>query len=353
MNLDIINSINNLNIDWSKIGIFIGIVLLGFVIQKLIIGIFLKKIRIIAVKTSFSFDDVVVDAFGKLNSFFYLFTSLFISIKTTIDNEKVDQLATSLAIIVFTIFGTRIAQVILKYFVEKLINKAENSEGERKHVNSLVTKTMTALFWVIAIILVVQNLGYDISTLVGGLGIAGIAVAFAVQSIFEDVFAYISIYFDKPFKVGDFVSFGTNKGEVKKVGVRSTRITTLTGEELVVPNTDLTSQPIRNFHNIKKRRDVILFSVEYDTPNEKLKMVNSEVEKLFSKYKIVELDRIHLKDFAAFTLDFEMVYYVNSKEYKVLMDIRQGLILDIKRIFEKEGIKFGYPVQQIIKRTNN
>ena len=195
--------------------------------------------------------------------------------------------------------------------------------------------------------MVLSNLGYNVTTLVAGLGIGGLAIAFALQKVLEDIFSSVSIYFDKPFEIGDFIIVGEQMGVVKKIGIKSTRIQALQGEEIVISNRELTSVRIQNFKRMEKRRVAFSFGVLYSTSNAKLKKAIEMVKKIVEKAEHADLDRVHFKAFGSSSLDFEVVYYLKSRDYNVYMDTQQEINFAIKEAFEKEKIEFAYPTQTI------
>jgi len=200
---------------------------------------------------------------------------------------------------------------------------------------------------VVVILLIVQNLGYDITALIAGLGIGGIAIAFALQGILSDVFASFSIYFDKPFKTGDFIIVGEEMGTVKNIGLKSTRIQTLEGEELVISNKELTETRIRNYRGFEKRRMTFSFGVKYETPIEKVKSIPQMVKDIIGEIDKAEIQRIHFTDFGDFSLNFGAVYYITSGDFTVHKDIQHEINIALMERFEKEGIEFAYPTQTV------
>ena len=180
-----------------------------------------------------------------------------------------------------------------------------------------------------------------------GLGIGGIAIAFALQNILSDIFASFSIYFDKPFKVDDFIIIGDDKGVVKKIGIKSTRIQTLQGEELVISNKELTESRVHNYKKMERRRIVFVFGVTYETPTEKVKKIPSIIKDIIEKTELADIDRVHFKEFADFSLNFEVVYYLKTSDYAEYMDTQQEINLAMKEHFEKEQIEFAYPTQTV------
>jgi small-conductance mechanosensitive channel len=204
------------------------------------------------------------------------------------------------------------------------------------------------VLWVILALILLDNLGVEINTLVASLGIGGIAVALAVQNILGDLFASLTITLDKPFVIGDFVEVDGFEGDVKNIGLKSTRIQSLSGEELIFSNNDLLSSRIRNYKRLEKRRISFSFGVVYGTPLKKLKEIPRIVEEIISPLDMVEFERVHLKSLGDFSLDFGVVYHVLDPAYVAYLDIQQVINFELYQRFEQEGIEFAYPTQTII-----
>jgi len=204
------------------------------------------------------------------------------------------------------------------------------------------------VLWTVVFLLALANLGIDITALVAGLGIGGIAVALAVQNILGDLLAALSIVLDKPFAVGDFLIVDEHLGSVEYVGLKTTRLRSLSGEQLVFSNSDLLSSRLRNFGRMYERRVVFHIGVTYQTPRDKLKKVplilRQAIEAQGDK---VRFDRAHFKEYGSYSLDFEIVYYVHGPDYNLYMDIQQAINFLIHEQFESEGIEFAYPTQVI------
>ncbi|MBZ0254689.1 mechanosensitive ion channel family protein, partial [bacterium] len=183
--------------------------------------------------------------------------------------------------------------------------------------------------------------------LVTGLGIGGIAIALAVQKVLGDLFASLSIVLDKPFVNGDFVIFDTVLGSIEHIGIKSTRIRSLTGEQIVCSNSDLLNTRIRNFKRMHERRVVFALGVTYQTPADKLEKIPGYIREIIESKDTVRFDRSHFKSYGDFSLNYEIVYYVLSPDYLVYMDIQQAINLEIYRKFEQEGIEFAYPTQTL------
>jgi len=195
--------------------------------------------------------------------------------------------------------------------------------------------------------MVLTNLGIEITPLIASLGVGGIAIAIALQSVLSDLFSAFAIYFDKPFKEGDFIIVGNDMGTVQRIGIKTTRIKSLQGQELIVSNSELTSTRVNNYQRMEERRIVFNFGVEYSTSLSKLKKINKIVEKIFKEVNGARLDRVHFHQFGDFSLNYEVVYYVKSPEYAKYMDVQQEINFKLKEYFEKERIVFAFPTQTL------
>jgi small-conductance mechanosensitive channel len=204
------------------------------------------------------------------------------------------------------------------------------------------------VIWAMVILLILDNLGVNITALVAGLGIGGIAVALAVQNILGDLFASLSITFDKPFFVGDFLIIDDFMGSVEHIGIKSTRLRSLSGEQIIMSNADLLKSRVRNYGRMNERRVVFATTVTYETPAAKLEQIPSIVRSVVEAQEGVRFDRSHFSKHAAASLDFETVYYVLSADYNRYMDIQQAINLRIHREFERLGVEFAYPTQRIL-----
>ena len=201
--------------------------------------------------------------------------------------------------------------------------------------------------WSAAALILLDNLGVDVTALVAGLGVGGIAVALAVQSILGDLFASLSIALDKPFVHGDFIIVDGYLGTIEKVGLKTTRVRSLSGEQIIFSNSDLLSARIRNFKRMQERRVVFTFGVVYQTPVAALRKIPEIVRSIIEGLDRTRFDRAHFKAFGESAYDFEVVYYVLEPDYNVHMDIQQTINLELCTQFEAEGIAFAYPTRTL------
>jgi len=324
------------------------IFLLTIVVLKIFKGVGLRRIKkIIALKKT-DIGDWLMKIIESLGWPLYLILALWVSFQFLVLPEKVEKYFSYLVLITLIFYAIKISQEIINFGAEKLVKK-RGEEGKRIEipVMNLLNGILKAGLWVIAFILILENLGVQITSLIAGLGIGGIAIAFALQSILSDIFACLSLYFDKPFEPGDFIIVGEQLGTVEKIGIKSTRIKSLWGEEVVIPNKELTETKVRNFKRLERRRIEFTFGVEYSTPTEKLKKIPEIVREIIEKIKLAKLDRVHFQKFGDFSLIFDVVYYVLTPSYNTYMDIQQEINFALKERFEKEKIRFAFPTQTI------
>ncbi len=245
---------------------------------------------------------------------------------------------------------TRIINVLVAWYAEK---KREREKDVSEHILFLLKRLLHIVVYIFAFIFVLWAFGINLSGAIVGLGVGGIAIAFALQNVLSDLFSAFTIYFDRPFEIGDFVIIGSDMGTVKKIGMVSTRIQTLQGEELVVSNQELISTRIRNFKQMEKRRIVFGLGVIYGTPLSKLEKIPDMLKEIINSVDLTDVDRVHFKEYGNFSLNFEVVYYIRSKDYAVYMDIQQEINFKIKEAFEKEGIEMAFPTQTLFLKNEN
>ncbi len=247
-------------------------------------------------------------------------------------------------ILVVTFVITRIINVLISWYAQDSVKRGRKVSN---HVLFILKKVLQVAVYVFALFIILGVLGQDLSGIVIGLGVGGIAIALALQNILSDAFSALTIYFDRPFEIGDFIIVGDYAGTVKKIGIKSTRIQLLQGEELVLSNQDLTTASVRNFKKLKKRRITFTVQVSCDTPIEKLKKIPEIIAEVINKIKMTQLDTVHFRQFGAFSFDFNVVYYVKTGDYTKYLNIQQEINFRILEEFEKEKIEMPYPTQNI------
>ena len=212
---------------------------------------------------------------------------------------------------------------------------------------TLMSWGLRTLLWSVILLAILSNVGVNITAFIASLGVGGIAVALAVQNILGDLFASLSIAVDKPFQVGDFVVVGNVAGTVQMIGLKTTRIRSLQGEEVVMSNTDLLKQTISNYRPMRERRIVFTFGVAYDTPVDKVEAIAGVVQRVIQAQPQLRFDRAHFKALGASSLDFEAVYIVEDPAFNLYMDRQQAINLGLMREFEALGVQFAFPTSTV------
>ncbi len=247
-------------------------------------------------------------------------------------------------ILVVTFIITRITNVLISWYGEESLKRERQVSN---HILFILKKVLQVVVYVFAFLVILGVFNVDLSGVVVGLGVGGIAVALAVQNILSDALTAFSIYFDRPFELGDLIVVGDHTGTVTKIGMISTRIQLLQGEELVISNKNLIASSLRNFKKLQKRRIVFTVKVIYDTPVEKLKKIPEIIAKIIKETEMTTLNRVHFRQFGDFSLDFEVVYYIKTGDYAKYMDTQQKINYSILEEFKKENISMAYPTQKI------
>ncbi len=315
------------------------------IVLRLVEQVLIVRIQRLASKTETMADDIVIGGLRKTKLIYLLIVSLFAgSLSLTLD-PQIRSIVLNTAIIATLVQAGIWISTGLQIWLEHY-RKTEEDGANRTTMNALSFVGRLSL-WVIVFLLVIDNLGVDVTALVAGMGIGGIAIALAVQNILGDLFASLSIVLDKPFVNGDFIVVGDLAGSVEHVGIKTTRVRSLSGEQLVFSNSDLLQSRVRNFGRMEQRRVVFSLGVTYQTPADKLERIPSLIQSAVEAQDSVRFDRSHFSTYGDFALGFETVYYVESSDYTQHMDILQAINLRIYRTFEDEGIEFAYPTQTL------
>jgi small-conductance mechanosensitive channel len=347
--------LNNFNLDGTKV--LFGNSISLYVSSLLVFAMWLIVFAIlqyfaIAWLTTFSrrtktdLDDAFVKMVNSFRPPFYIFISFWFAVRYLNVHGFFEKIITAIIVIWFiyqivVIVGILVEDVIFKHIIK-------NHDETTKSAIHIISSIVKATVWIFGIILVLSNFGIDVTSLLAGAGIAGVAIAFALQGILSDLFSSFSIYFDKPFKIGDYIKTGGNvNGVVKQIGIKSTRIEARDGEEIVISNQELTGAKIQNFELMKERPTVFSFGVLYETNYEKLQSIPKMVKEIIESQDMVRFDRAHFKSFGESSLDFEVVYFVLDQDYTLYMDIQQKINFALFKRFEEEGIGFAYPTRTI------
>jgi small-conductance mechanosensitive channel len=256
-------------------------------------------------------------------------------------------LDTAITIVVFWQAGVWASVAVTAWLERKRKSRLASDRAAASSI-AVVAFIARAVLWMMVVLLALENLGVNITTLVAGLGVGGVAVALALQNILGDLFASLSITFDQPFFVGDFVIVDSFLGSVEHIGIKSTRLRSLSGEQIVMSNADLLKSRLRNYGRMSERRVLFTIGVTYDTPVEKLEQIPGIIRRIVESQEGTRFDRSHFANHGACSLDFETVYYVLSADYTRHMDIQQEIRLQIHRELARLAVEFAYPTQRLI-----
>lgn len=311
--------------------------------------IFSKYLRDWTKKTTTKLDDDILSAVKIIIIIMIVILGIEYALSPLSFIEPYNNYLTGIFIVIQILLGafavTKISNIITDWAVTKTGPKGKNNH----HLMFILKKVIQIIVYICAFIIILYTTGakdFLTGTLVG-LGVGGIAVAFALQSTLSDFFSAFSIYFDHPFEIDDFIVVGEYSGTVKNIGVRSTRIKLLQGEELIISNKELANGTIRNFRKLEKRRVTFTIGVTYDTSSQKLRKIPTIIKEIFKKEEMASLDRVNFTEFSDFSLKFLIIYYVNSAEWGQYLDIQERINLAIKEAFESEGIEMAFPTNTV------
>ena len=320
--------------------------LVSFLIINIVVRRLIKHIKKFSEKTATTIDDFLVTVLEKLTIPFLYILAVYISIKSLAFHPYIENGMNYLGLAVVMFFVARLIIMLVGYGFKTYLVKS-GYDVSLEHSLQGVLVVIKVLVWGGAIIFLLDNFGFKISAVIAGLGIGGVAVALAAQTILKDLFSYFSIIFDRPFKVGDFIIIGDYLGTIEYIGIKTTRIRSLGGEMLIFSNSDLTDSRVRNYKLMEKRRVVFKLGVVYQTPTKQLKEIPKIIESIIKSVKDTIFDRAHFYSYGDSSLVFEIVYYVAGADYNKYMDVQQEINFAVKEEFEKRGIEFAYPTQTL------
>ncbi len=325
------------------------------VLFKVFLVVILNRLQKLSERTSNDIDDVVIKAFSNIRTWVYTLIALYLALSLFSLPASIDKIFTGFVLIIIAWQAIEFGLCFIEYGAKRFLEKDDNGDGKidpnATTASHMVTLLARIVLWSLGVIFVLSNLGIEVTSLLAGLGIGGIAVAFALQGVLSDLFASFSIYADKPFRIGDFIVVGADSGTVERIGIKSTRIRTLQGEELVISNAELTTARVQNFKRMNKRRISFKFGVTYETPHDRVKEITGIVKRIFEAIDRTELDRVHFTTFADSALVFDVVYYVDSPDYADYLDRQQRFNFELMDKFAELGIEFAYPTQTIYTKA--
>ena len=298
-------------------------------------------------KTETNLDDLVVDLFSRTWYLFLVAVAIYAG-SLVLMLPQVESEIRTILVTLFLVQAALWGTAVINYLVSRQVKEKRKKDGDAAtaiHALGLVGKV---ILWTVALLLALDNIpGIEVDALIASLGIGGVAVALAVQNILGDLFASLSIVLDEPFTIGDSIAVGEYMGTVEHIGLKSTRVRSLTREQLIFSNSDLLNSRIRNYKRMADRRVSFTIGVTYQTPYEKLVEIPGMVQEIIEAQLQTRFGRAHFKEYGDFSLNFEILYHMLTTDYNVLMDTQQTINLEIFRRFAEEGIEFAYPTQTL------
>ncbi len=347
--MDIMNILNQIYLGNTLYNWLVAVCILAafFVTLKIIQRVVISRLSKLAAKTDTPIDDLLVSMLKQTKLIILFIASAYVASNAVTLKPSIAALLQKAVILILIIQAGIWASAAVSFWLQRTIEKRKEEDAASATTIGLLGFVARLILWIIVLLLILSNLGFNITGLVAGLGIGGIAVALAVQNILGDLLASLSIIMDKPFVIGDFIVLDSLSGTVEHIGLKTTRIRSLSGEQLIIANNDLLKSRIRNYKSMSERRAVFHFGVVYQTSLEKLKLSKQMVADIIKKQENTRLDRVHFKEYGDSSLNFEVVYYMTQPDYNLYMDVQETINLEIFRRFQEEGIEFAYPTRTV------
>lgn len=320
-------------------GVFLVIWIALYIIRNHVIAHLVK----LSEKTHSKIDDTIAGFLSSIRPPVYIVISFFFAQKGLMVPDSFRLIIDIIVLIVIVSQVIRLVEDLTCMGLEAQVTRGD----EEAEMPGIFRVGVRMVLWSIGFLLILSNAGVDITSLVAGLGIGGLAISLALQNILSDLFASFSIAVDKPFEIGDFVVVGEHKGNVKHIGLKTTRITALEGEEIVISNAELTSARVQNYKKMEKRRIIFTFGCTYDADPAKLEQIAKDVGAIIEDHEYAELDRIHFNAFGDSDLQFEAVYYMTTSDYLIYMDTQQDINVRILQYYKENGLEMAYPTQTL------
>ena len=327
----------------------IALALLGglFVVLALLRRVLVRRLGAVAARSATRVDDVGVDLVRRTRAYFLLAVALYAASRVLVLTDQARGVIQLLMVVVVLLQAGRWGTGLIGFAVEQYLRRAgESDSGTRATVQAVGYAARFAL-WTVLLVMALGAFGVDVTALITGLGIGGIAIALAVQNILGDLFAALAIVLDKPFVVGDFIIVDNVMGTVEHVGLKTTRIRSLGGEQVIASNNDLLKSRIRNYKRMEQRRIAFSIDVTYDTEATVVDRVPAIIREVIERQPLTRFDRSHFLSFAESSLRIETVYWVLDPDFNKYADIQHAINVDLLRRFASERIDFAFPTRML------
>jgi small-conductance mechanosensitive channel len=331
--------------DWATAAaVTTGAFLVLLLIQLLVV----KRLGALAARTETRVDDFFVEIVRRTRRLLLLVVVIWLGSLSLAWTGRVEMILRTAAVLAFLLQLSLWLMAGINFWVEHTRRKRVASDAASVTLIGAVGFAGKAVVWSVLLLVALDNLGVDVTTLVAGLGVGGIAVGLALQNILGDLFASVSIVLDKPFVVGETIQVGDLVGKVESIGLKTTHVRSLSGEQLIFPNGDLLQSRIRNHARMGDRRAVLSFAVGYETPVEKVEAIPGIVRGIIEPLDQVRFDRAHFVRLGTAGLDFEVVWFVLSADQSLHMDRQQQILFTLMRRLQEEGIELAAPVRPVV-----
>jgi len=326
--------------------IFIAIVCTGILLLRLSRERLFKHLRNWASATKTDIDDLVIEiidhhGYPCLYYLVFLLSTRYLNLP-----DKIMTAVDGAGKILLGLFVIKGLSRVGRHLVETRLVKSADANSHKKALSGMLG-IFNFMLWSLGFLLLLDNLGIKVSALLTGMGIGGVAVALAAQAILGDLFAYFAILFDKPFEIGDFIITGDYMGTVEHIGIKTTKLRSLSGEQIIFSNSDLIGSRPRNYHRMTQRRIVFKVGVTYETNHKTMEILPEEIRKIIVAQPLAQFDRSHFSGFGDSSLNIETVYYVQDSDYNKYMDTQQRINLLIMEKFSEMGVDFAFPSRTI------
>ena len=323
--------------------------LISLAVLLLIRRFLTHRLSAFARRTTNVADDIAAEIARRTRVYFLATVAIAIGARFIVLPPRISETLAKAIVLVVLLQAALWATASIAFYIARHIERRrETLEASNIWAIRALGVGARVVVWAILFVAVLDNLGFDVTALITGLGVGGIAIALAVQTVLGDFLAAMAIVFDKPFVVGDFIVVDNFAGTVEQIGLKTTRMKSLSGEQVIFGNGELLKSRIRNFKRMQERRNLFTLDVTYATPSEVVARVPVMLREIVEAQEAVRFDRSHFSAYTDSTLRFETVYYVLDPDYTKHMNIQQAIFLAVLERFNREGIEFAFPTRTVV-----
>ncbi|GAB6387043.1 mechanosensitive ion channel family protein [Stutzerimonas marianensis] len=329
---------------WINIAIILGVTVVSYLVLQTVLRLITNRLRKLAKGSRSGFASIAAEMLSRTSHVLLIALSLLIALKVV---QLPDRWESAMSHGWFIALAFQIAlwmDTAARLWMESL---TRDGKARNPVTTTIIGIMIRIVIWTMMLLSILANLGVDITAMVASLGVGGIAIALAVQTLLSDIFASLSIGVDKPFEIGDFVVFGSVAGNIEHIGLKTTRIRALSGEQVVCANADLLKQTLHNYKRMNTRRIVFKFGITYNTPSDKVREVAALVKRIIDGVENANFDRAHFLAFDDSQLTFEVVYIMQVSDYNKYMDAQQEINLKLLDGIREMGVQFAFPTRSV------